>query len=96
MFITLTFIGIPASLPLDVVLDVYAANEKRCISQRRMSKFADQKIFMSSTNVGHDFTQAFGVDLNAPTRHGFVSRVSVFLEHCSEKMETFLVNLLKR
>ena len=42
-----------------------------------MSKLADHKIFMSSTNFGHDFTKAFGVDPNAPGRQGFVSLVSV-------------------
>ena len=73
VLIALTFIGVLASL----CLDAYAANEKCCICQRRMSKFADRRIFMSSKNFEHDFIQAFGVDPNTSGRHGFICRVCV-------------------
>ena len=73
VLIALTFIGVLANL----CLDAYAANEKCCICQRRMSKFADRRIFMSSKNFEHDFIQAFGVDPNTSGRHGFICRVCV-------------------
>ena len=71
VFMTLTFIEILTSPGLDV----FAENEKCCICQGGMSKFADWKIFTNSTNFKHGITQAFGVD-QAGTAS---SALSVFL-----------------
>ena len=74
VLIALTFIGVLASL----CLDAYAANEKCCICQRRMSKFSDRRILMSSKNFEHDLSRH--LELTQTHQAGTASSVvSVFL-----------------